>query len=317
MNRSAGVTFAAVVSLLGSLATLALGLLMVVVALFARHTASPAPGGAVMALSSVILILPAALGIATSIGLFLLKRWARISILIFACLLTLMGVSTPLLFLAVPMPSVPGQNPEIWTYTRVAMSVFYLFLAAIGVWWLIFFNLKVIKEQFTGGQPTASVSERPLSITVIGWLLILACLTIPFSLLLHLPAAVLGHLFTGWAAILWNLALAGVSFYSGVGLLRLDPRCRQLAIGYLTFGAVNGALFYLLPGSAERMAASMSSMPAVFRPRQNQPVPILNPWFFAIFISVLLVAQLYFLVTRRSAFYKPATPDSMLSSGLP
>lgn len=318
MRRSIGVTLAAVVVLLGSAVTLLTGLLIVVVALFAGRAASPPPlgGKGLFVLTSFVLIVPAALGIATGIGTILLKRWARISILIFAGFLALMGLLTPVFFLMMPMPTVPGQNPGIWTYTKIAISVFYLFLAAIGVWWLILFNLKATKEQFAGGQAASDPSERPLSITIIGWLLILGVLSITVTLSMHLPGILFGYTFTGWSAVLWYLIFAGIGLYAGVGLLRLDPRGRQVAICYLTFGALNGALFYLLPGYSQRMATVMNSMPAGFRPRPDQPMPMLNPWFFAVLISVFLFVQLYFLIREKAAFYKAPTPDSPLATGI-
>lgn len=316
MKRSLGVTFAAVVALLGSLATLLMGLFLVLFLILSNYAPkSPALHTTVTLLSALILIVPAGLGIATSVGLFRLKRWARISILIFAALLALMGFFTPFFLLTAPAPPNTGQAPEIWRYTQIALSVFYFFLAAIGVWWLVFFNRKAVKDQFTAGQPLAP-DARPVSITVIGWLLILGVLSIPISLGLHLPGMLFGYTFTGWLAVLWYLILAGIGLYAGVGLLRLDPRGRLVAIYYLVFGALNGALVYLLPGYSQRMATVMNSMPAGFRPGSNEPPALPNPWLLAIFIFVFLFVQLYFLIREKAAFYKSPTPDSPLAPGI-
>jgi hypothetical protein len=304
MKRSGGVTLAAVFSLLGSLATLLLGCLMLLAAVFARHSSTPTPGSGVMIFSSLMFFLPAAWGIATSIGLFRLKHWSRISILIFAGLLAFMGLSVPIAFFAMPMPPVPNQDPHIWTSVRVGMSALYLLLAAVGVWWLVFFNRASVKGQFLGGAPAAARSGRPISISIIAWLLLLGSLTTLGCALLRFPAVFFNRLLTGWAAVLCYLAFAVVTLYLGFGLLRLNPRARVLAIYYTVFAMLNAMLFYTLPGAKERLSAMTSSLPQFLRPATPTPVPTLNPWFLVVWIGVFMAGQIYFLVTRKAAFYR-------------
>ncbi|MEO8180999.1 MAG: hypothetical protein ABI895_19360 [Deltaproteobacteria bacterium] len=231
-------------------------------------------------------------------------------ILVFAGVLTFTGLCTPILLLTMRMPPMPAQDPGVLGPVKTAMTVFYLFLAAIGVWWLVFFNLPAVKAQFAQGEPTAGASARPTSITCIAWLLIISSLSFPFVLLLHFPAMMFGRLVSGWIATLWYLAFAGLGLYIGRGLLRLDPRCRWLAIGFLAFGALNTAPFYLLPGSAERMAELVQRLPVGFRPPANQPIPTFNPWVLVVFMAVCVAVQLYFLVTRSAAF------DQRMDSGM-
>src|SRR5215467_3419442 len=98
MNRSASVTVVSVFSLLGSLLLFGMGLLstVAVVVTGASNSALKQPGGSIAVVGMIVgtffLIAFAIWGIATSIGLFLLKRWARLSILVFSVLLTIMSV---------------------------------------------------------------------------------------------------------------------------------------------------------------------------------------------------------------------------------
>jgi hypothetical protein len=309
MKRSVGITVAGVVSLLGSCAHLLIGLGMILVLILGSRGVTPAPGVVVLT-SALFFVLCAAIGIATSLGLFRLRRWARISLLLFAGLLTLVGLCTPILLLTIQLPQVAGQDPMIPTFVKTAMAAFYLFLAAIGVWWLVFFNLPAIKAQFADGGATASTSARPLSITCVAGMLIFGALCLPFSLLMQFPAVMFGRLVMGWPATLWYIALAGVGLYVGVGLLRLDPRCRRLAIYSVAFGALNTVPFYLFPGSAERMAEMVQHLPAGFRPPANQPLPLPNHWVSVVFMLASVGLQLYFLVTRRAAFDQRLQQDA-------
>jgi hypothetical protein len=321
MNRSPGVTIAAVFSLLGSLLFLLLGFLLVVFAIFSRSIlSSPAPPGgpAIMFLSASFMTLPGIWGLATSVGLFRLKRWARISILIFAALLTFFGLVTPLGLLAVRFPTPPNQDPAILNSVRWGMSAFYLCLAGVGVWWLIFFTRRSIKEQFLAkGQiagEVASSSARPLSILVIASLFLLGSIGTLISALLRLPAVFFNQILTGWAATFIFLAYTAICIYLGIGLLRLDPRARLVAIAYSVFAMVSSILTYALPGAQQRLAFVMSALPRMFHGENSQHAPVISPWFTVGFSVLLMVVQIYFLVTRKQAFYRDVTADRVETS---
>lgn len=314
MQRSASVTVVGVFSLLGSLAILLLGCLMLLAMVVAPRSSTPMPRFATMAMSSLFLFGPGLWGIATSIGLFRLKGWARTSILIFAGLLTFMGLCAPLAFLVVPNPPGLDQAGPSWATIRAGMSVFYLCFAAIGVWWLVLFTRSSVKEQFQSGARATAASQRPLSITIISWLLLLSS---PFTLafaLLQVPALFFNALLTGWAASLCYLGFAVVTFLLGLRLLRLNPRARVLAIYYSVFAWVNGALTYLLPGAQERLRAMANGLPTFLRVPSNQPVTMMRPWLLVVWTSLFMAAQIYFLVTRKPAFDRAHPGNSGPSS---
>jgi hypothetical protein len=124
MTRSAGVTVNAVVALLGSVLTMALGALMLFGMVFALRSAPVEPPKdfplpavylkALMMLMPLFYVLPAIWGICTGIGLLRLKNWARISIIVFGGLLAFFGVFGAFGALIVSLVRLPN-TPERWT----------------------------------------------------------------------------------------------------------------------------------------------------------------------------------------------------------
>ena len=115
MKRSIGVTVLAVLSLIGSILMFAIRLMMIAVALFAPKTEAnlpPAFMAAMMGAMSIFYFLLAAWGISSSIGLFRLKNWARISTIVFSVLLALIGLfSLPMAFI-LPLIAAKGRSVD-------------------------------------------------------------------------------------------------------------------------------------------------------------------------------------------------------------
>ncbi len=301
MKRSISVTLVGILAFLGSLLTLAFGVFATVVLTVsgASNPAMNVPGAkAVGMFGLALLFLSSIWGVATGIGVFFLKRWARISIIVFGVFLILGGFSGALMIFVMPGTNAVGSFVAI----KVGIAVFYLLVGTIGLWWVLLFNSRSVRTQFAGGQLLKDGTGRPVSISIIAWLLILGCAFIPFGVVMRLPMAFLGLLLTGWTAASVFLLFAAFQLYIGIGLLRLNPRARVLGIYYLVFGAVNGMLVYALPGREERIATMMKAMPAYF----HQPTPTAVPfpyWPIEVMIAVLTLAQIYFLVTRKPAFH--------------
>jgi hypothetical protein len=313
MSRSAGVTVIATLSILGSLLCLAMAGLMVIVFInnpLQNKSLDPAaePLLKVGLIVSIILFLALATwGIVTAIGLLRLQRWARISTLIFSGLLAFFGVISPLFVLAIPMPPSPGVDPAFMSGVKVGLTVYYLLHAAIGIWWMVYLTRPKVKAQFETGALPRQPSRRPLSISIIAWILIVATCFLPISLLLHMPAIVFGTVLTGWAANLYMILVGGVALATGVGLLRLKPYGRLLAIAYLVFGMLNGLTSYLLPGATERFQKMLDAMP---RPFPMPYKPTLNPLLMAACMIPIMLVPLYLLVKNKKAFEPGPTPDA-------
>jgi len=172
MQRSIGVTISAVVALLGSLLAGSLGLLTILT-LVVAPTPPPTPGfpgspellRAIRLVVPLFYLLPAAWGITTSVGLFRLRNWARISIIVFAALLTLSALFGMLGAIAMFVVSTPTMPPgshldpnAFLMVMRVFMVAFALLQLGIGIWWLVFFNRVKVKEQF---MPLPSMTFAP------------------------------------------------------------------------------------------------------------------------------------------------------------
>lgn len=298
-KRLVSVTITGILVLIGSAFILAVGILDGVVMLTTREQLRE-PSMKIGAIFAIIfLVIPSAWGIATGIGLLRLKRWARISILVFSSLLVVMAAfGIPVLMM---IPShIAGADASLAVSIRVGVTVFYALLAGIGIWWLVLFSRPSVRLQFAGTTQLAE-DARPLSISMIGWLLILGAACIPFGLFTKAPMVLFGSLLTGWPAKLLYLGFGLFGLYLGVGLLRLKDICRTLTIYYLIFGTINSAFFYLRPGYQRRMDALISANSAVFHtPPASFPFPV-RPFLVA--MTALVAVQIYFLVTRKRFFY--------------
>jgi hypothetical protein len=243
-------------------------------------------------------------GIWTAIGIFRRRGWARVSIVIFAALLTFMAGSAGLVILVMRLPAQPNVTQGMMDAIRWGMGGFYSLLAAIGVWWLVLFNLRSTKEYFAQGVPSAPPA-RPLSVSVIGWYLLIGSLFMAVPAVLRLPALVFGAVITGWAGVAVYTVLAAAQVFLGAGLLRLREPVRVGAIAYFCFGALSSAVTWVLPGYEAKMQRMLREMPrlsAAGVPAQ-MPQPV---WVFALLGTAFVAIPVWFLVRRRAAFVKLA-----------
>jgi len=302
---------------------------------------------AIMLIVPLFYILPAVWGIFTGIGLLRLKNWARISIIVFSALLIVFGVfgvMSSLIFAVMPMPNMPNDDvgQSVMTVVRIVMVAFALAQVGVGIWWLVFFNRAKVKAQFVSPQAlfpaaiqyqaadatqppplpqslpgaarsTPSGPVRPVSITIIGWYLLIASLFVPLTLVLRAPAAFFTLLLTGWQAVVYMLAVTAVLVYVGIGLLRLKPAARLVGIGYCIYSALNSGVFFLAPGAKGRMGKILEFQQSMFPWMKSwqEAYPIqfdLTPFMIigAVGGMVLLLVLMYFLVTARQAFQRPA-----------
>ena len=216
-TRSGGVTVIAVLSLLGSLLTLLMGVSIAALSLFSSkfgdQDSQLSPGflRTAMLLASLLYILPAFWGIATSIGLFRLKEWARISIIVFSVFLvvTCGFGAAGLALIPIPPPQNQQVDANIVSGVHVLMTAFTAGIAGIGIWWLVFFTRPGVKQQFVLSQSlgmsreaslplpaTSSVAfataapARPLSFTIIAIWLLAGSAFLPANIMLRSPAAI-------------------------------------------------------------------------------------------------------------------------------
>ena len=320
MNRSTGVTVSAVLVFIGSGLTVVFGGLFGFVTLLVPEGPAQSPFVRyVLAFSIVMYAAFGIWGIASGIGLLRLRQWARISVLVFSGILLFFTVPVLIMLPFLPMPRLEGSG-NIVLAIKLGMSFFYGTIAAIGGGWLYFFNRRSVKEQFrrqpeavllTSAEaiiPASSPSRRPLSIGIIGWILVVgSCFALPM-VLFRLPMFILGFPLTGWRASLTMLIWCVVQGAAGVGLLKLQSWGRTLAICLFLFGLLNCTVLVLVPGVAARFAqanAEMQSRMGLPTTGQGTFAPEMTHfflWFGAIFGAAFTVLQLWFVVTRKQAF---------------
>jgi hypothetical protein len=344
MKRSAGVTTISILSFIGSAFMLLIGTLFVLAAILANIPSTPGvPYSPVFYKAmfggiAIFHVLLAAWGITTGIGLLRLKTWARISTIVFSVLLILQSAFGLLIALVMPFLPRPTQeaDPSALTILSIITAILALTLLGLGIWWLLFFLRKKVREQFSsartmmpaspgseGAAPSLdpfavsampSPARRPLSFTIIAWFLLGSCIFIPLNVFLRAPAILLTTLLVGWPATLYAIAFLILNLYIGIGLLRVRLTARVAAIIYFCFGFVNGAIFYLAPGGNSRVLDLIR--------RSQEMYPWMQPWQnpqpFAFDFTPLIAAgaciglaavmiPVYFLITRKAAFEKAAT----------
>jgi hypothetical protein len=322
VNRSVGVTVSAVLAILGGILTLLAGVML----LFGLSSGVPIPENQVhflkyfMVFTALFLFAAGAWSIATGMGLMRLREWSRISVLVFSALLLLVCVPGLLMFLAMPFPP-PGTAPtpelteNVLKATRVFLVIFYAILAALGGWWLYFFNKRSTKDQFLKvkipgleGMPGAEVISsyaRPLSITLIAWYLLISAFVGVLGLSMNPPVFFLGYFFKGTFASLLMLALALVQSLIGFGLMKLRPWGRTLAIYYFQFLIFNSLTMVLVPGTQARFEQAMNDMMQNMQGPSGTPPPLMHfpIWYGAIFAVPLLGLLLWIVVRRKDAFH--------------
>lgn len=302
MNRPAGVTVSAVFLVLGSLFVALMGVVMPFARSFAPPTTPQPPFfGTIMLVASGMFFGLALWGVLAGVGLFRMRPWARISILVIGALLVIFcGLSIAVLLFVIQ------QTPELEGTGRAGSIIgvlvgSYLIPILVGLWWLIYFNRAVVKAAFLEGAPAPTGPVRPLSIAVIAWHLVAFGLLTLIPLWFRFPALFLGMLITGWSAALVYCVFAIVELSVGVGLLRLRPGSLTAAVWLFIFAMLNSITFALLPNSNAKMLSAMQSIAPNISSSAvtvTLPSPILNAA-----LGVLMMAvPLFYLVTRKQAF---------------
>ncbi len=323
MKRSVGVTISAVIVLVGcgvtlvSCAFMALGL-----AEIASRGATPQFSKAAAVFLVLFMLALAIWGLATGINLLHLREWARISVLVFSGLLLVISLPGIGMMLLVPFPTPPDvADPalmqRVMAATRVGMIVVYGLLAALGGWWLYFFNSRAVKDQFGSARTPEAVSpaawapaavgsaapKRPISITIIAYISLIGACVLPVVQVMHVPMMFLGFVFTGWKASLIIMGFMTVQLLMAYGLLQLEPWGRGLAIYYFNFAIFNSVISVILPGAQSRFDEAT----ALIQGTTGLPAsPVKFPiWSGLIFGLPIIAIQLWFVVTRKQAFERP------------
>jgi hypothetical protein len=317
MKRSAGVTASAVIVFIGSaFALICGGFEILAFSIVPITQVQLQVGKSFMVFVAVLTIGAGALGLCSGIGILNLRRWARMSILVFSALLLVGCLPAALLMAVMPFPAPPTSagDPEMMARvlagTRIFIVMFYGLLAVLGGWWLYFFSKRSTKDQFLGLPTTPgsvqfaatklSSSGRPLSITIIGWYMLIGAFFVVAFLFVHAPVFFLGFFFSGWVASGIMLSLGTLQIVTGNGLLKLQPWSRTVALYYFQFQIFNALTMVLVPGAQARYDQAMSDMQQMMgTPPSPMHIPVWTGLLFALPISGIV---LWFLVANKNAF---------------
>ena len=333
MKRPIGLVLSAIVLSLAALFLLLMTALMAVAGVFAgrQPTIQPAPHFLIYLMLAISLFYAvlSVWAILTVIGILRLRAWARYSILIIGGSLAVLGLLAALFTLVgrtmLPIPPTrPPLDSHFMTIVFLFIGAFYLLLAAIGIWWLIYFNLRPVRELFSNpnlilqsSNPTGRFSRTPTAIKIIAGFLLLSSACCLFGALLPFPAFILGFILPPIAAHILYLGFAVLTAFAGYGLLRLQESARLLTIGFLLLGCCN-ILLAALPWyqaqfrlyTMQLMAQIASHMPMA------EVVYSYNTGFYLICIiwAVIVYGIVLWLLHRHRAAFKTTPPPPMLEA---
>ncbi len=323
-KRPASVTVAGVVAILGGLFLL-LGFSVALLALLLVKlpgTASELPPSvrAFGLATQGFMICLSLFGIATGIGFLYLRNWARISVLIwggFSVFFAVIGIPIAFLTQFPPSPSSPALPAESMQAVRWILLVTYGIPLLIGVWWLILFNRKSVKAQFSGARVSTDPGlpqkpTCPLPIAVLAWFYVASVLNLLFLPLLpfHAPLFVFGYVLPGSAGKM-VLIIASLAFaIAGIGLLKLKPWSYSLTMGLQLFWLASTVVTVLAPNYKSVMDSYMKEVQASFHLPETDSSPLnFTQHFGWIMVGGVLfaVAILGLLIYYRQRFLEAAS----------
>jgi hypothetical protein len=223
-------------------------------------------------------------GFVTSIGLFRMRRWARYSVLIIGgCLAAFGGLSTLMMIVItmVPMPAPTGVDPTHAHTAQFAvkivflvMSLFYAAVCAVGIWWLVYFNRRTVRDAFNGALGVPLPGRRPILISVLAVLNLAGAPMCALMAIIPIPFAIFGVIVHGLAKTVILLVFALSVGIAGVGLWRLQEWGRRTTIALQGVGLINGLFFLFQPlvmqHYQEEVNRSMGITPTQVLPPQFQ-----------------------------------------------
>jgi hypothetical protein len=251
-------------------------------------------------------------GVATMAGLFGMRRWARISVLIIGgglAVLGLVSLGTSLLILAVfPTPAVAGVDPSqaelakrLFKVVFALVAVFYAVMTALGITWLVYFNRKPVRDAFAGGAPLVE-GRRPALIGVIAVLDLIGAPLCVLAAWSPLPVVFFGFTFHGAAKAVLYVGFGLLEGVAGVGLWQLKEWGRRLELALLALGAVHCLVLVVRPSLLTRMNAEVSRAMQVQQPAWTAHFQtVLYRGIFG-FSVVLIAAFIVVLQVYRSKF---------------
>jgi hypothetical protein len=207
-------------------------------------------------------------GVFTCIALLRLKKWARVSMLIWGGVMAAFSGVMLLLTSLSPLPEISADSAPGLPYLRILMCVLYGIQFLVGVWWLLLFNQRAIREQFlpgaaTDSQVAASPQPRcPLPLAILSGISIFSAaftLLLPFT---NFPVNIIlfGHRFHGAAGAALFYLSAALFLAGALGTLLLQRWSYPLVLGQYFFWMVSGTVTLVSPSYDRNLQDMMSQL---------------------------------------------------------
>ena len=304
MPKWIAIRASAAIAIAGSMATLLFSAaLAVVVLLTPPRETGPLPAGAMKIAGVAVAALfagGAVWGICSGIGVLRRRNWARVSMMLFAGLLALLGATGALAAIVFPFGDAPDIDHRMAAVVRAAMVALYALGAALGAWWLALFTRRTAVEYF--GAPEPATEQRPMSVGFIAWPLLASAVFTAVAAVLRFPVDLFGLSLGGWAAAAFYTLFTGAQLYLGSGLLQLDNTARAWSIAYFSAMAAWGGAIAFAPGFREKALELTLTLEGYSR----MEIPDMgNGWWLAIGCAVSAAAPVWLLVRRGHAFRGP------------
>jgi len=218
----------------------------------------------------VIMLLISGLCAFVVVGIFRLKGWARIGILILGGLLVLFSTPVAILFIAFAFTSfintadTPGVSPAAMRFIFLGMGGVLMLVALVGIWWLVYFDLRRIRALFArNGTPVqpellpyASLppAQGPEASSRNVIEILLTCLAVLYLFgaasgivmaLTQFPLFFLGFTFRGVSGSVVALAFAIFNLGVGIGILRRVKLAWVAALAFQFVGLISTLLMFL------------------------------------------------------------------------
>jgi hypothetical protein len=348
MSRSTGITVSAVVVIIGSVFTLLCGAMLLLASFLAlnsnRAADSPVNLRYILVTEAVVTFAFGGWGLASGIGLLKTKEWARISTLVYAAILVFICLPAAAVMAFVPIPNPPrvnDPNPQfnIVLMIRVGGTLLYAMFATLGGFWIYFFNTQKVKTQFRGQQPFTESAKcelaglpsanpavrfgpdqyfRPLSITIIGWYLIIGSALGPLSILftsavfpgLRLPFFFLGFFLFGTSAYLLLVIWMAAQVVAAVGLLKLKTSGLYTTIALQCLTLLNILMIVAIPANRVRFQQIMDTFRFSTTGYMYHSAPMFPMWIGLLGSLPLIGVILFFLISQKNAFSPPGSASA-------
>jgi hypothetical protein len=306
----------------------------------------------IMAGIGLFYVLLALWAVVTIVGLIRMRNWGRYSVLVIGGCLAALGLMSLLgiVIIAAVAPSLPGMPPSASPHLMQGILIFegviLSGIAAIGVWWLVYFNLPTTKAAFVApmpppydpafaaypapyaldpstfpdlpappppyvAPPPSFFTGIPVAVIVLAAFFLFGALSCLGFTFVPIPGFFCGFIFTGFPVHLLYFALAISTGAIGYGLLRLDNRARLGTYAMMVFGIVQFGILVSPWGHARYLAYNALLQERMHTPASAVPMAAiytrLMVYIIVPFCILFYGAQVWILEHYRAAFRRTKT----------